>query len=231
MNAFIPPIQGLFNGADPELILLDLDGTLIDSVPDLAAAVDKMLVELGLPEAGEDKVSLWVGNGSEMLVRRALVEGDEEQAQQLAASEVTKARSLFDRAYLAHLHQAKGAFQGVEDFLNGCTLPKMVITNKPRLFTLPLLRALGWEQYFVRVLCGDDLPEKKPSPMPLLHACQWQSVSAAQALMIGDSMNDIQAAKAAGMCSVAVTYGYNHGQNIEQSGADFLCDNLFNLLA
>jgi len=217
--------------AGPQLLLLDLDGTLIDSVPDLAAAVDAMLLGLQRMPAGEEKVSHWVGNGADVLIRRALCAGDEQAAVALAADDVTPARALFDAAYLQALHHATGAYPGVSEWLQRVTTPKVLITNKPRLFTLPLLASLGWSDYFVQILCGDDLAEKKPSPMPLLHACQTQNVTPEQALMIGDSRNDIQAAKAAGIASVAVTYGYNHGEDIAASKPDWMVENLLQLLA
>ncbi|MBU2037617.1 MAG: phosphoglycolate phosphatase [Gammaproteobacteria bacterium] len=214
----------------PQLLLLDLDGTLIDSVPDLAAAVDIMLAGLGRAAAGTENVSHWVGNGADMLIRRALCNGDEQAAVELATGHVQPARALFDQAYLNALHHATGAYPGVSEWLQQVSVPKVLITNKPRLFTLPLLQSLGWEEYFVQVLCGDDLAEKKPSAMPLLHACQTQNVTPQQALMIGDSRNDIQAAKAAGIASVAVTYGYNHGEDIHSARPDWVVDNLLQLL-
>ncbi|MCD8523677.1 MAG: phosphoglycolate phosphatase [Saccharospirillaceae bacterium] len=216
--------------AGPQLLLLDLDGTLIDSVPDLAAAVDTMLLGLGRDAAGAERVSHWVGNGADLLIRRALCSGDEQAAVALAAEVVKPARALFDQAYLSVLHDATGAYPGVSEWLQRVTTAKVLITNKPRLFTLPLLQSLGWEEYFVQVLCGDDLAEKKPSPMPLLHACQTQNITPQQALMIGDSRNDIQAAKAAGIASVAVTYGYNHGEDIHSARPDWVVDNLLQLL-
>lgn len=217
-------------GSGPQLLLLDLDGTLIDSIPDLATAVDTMLLGLQRMPAGQKKVSHWVGNGADLLIRRALCDGHEHAALALTAAIVNPARELFDQAYLSVLHRATGAYPGVSEWLRQVTTPKVLITNKPRLFTLPLLQSLGWEMYFAQVLCADDLAEKKPSPLPLLHACQAQNIPPQQALMIGDSRNDIQAAKAAGIASAAVTYGYNHGEDIALSQPDWVVDNLLQLL-
>ncbi|WP_419813284.1 phosphoglycolate phosphatase [Bacterioplanoides sp.] len=213
------------------LLLFDLDGTLINSVPDLAAAVDAMLQQFGREPAGEERVSHWVGNGADQLIRRALADGDEAAANAFPASNIQPWRDAFDQAYLAALHQATGVYPGVEAFLKGISLPKVLITNKPRLFTLPLLESLGWSQYFSLVLCGDDLAEKKPSPLPLLHACHEMKVSTDNALMIGDSRHDIGAAKAARIKTVAVSYGYNHGESIALSQPDLLVDNLLQLVA
>src|SRR5690606_31168088 len=167
-------LQQHFGSHGPQLVLLDLDGTLIDSVPDLTTAVDAMLAGLSRPAAGADNVSRWVGNGAELLIRRALCRGDETAAQALPAADVQPARALFDQAYLQALHQATGAYPGVAEFLQRLQqagVPMVLITNKPRLFTLPLLESLGWLELFALVLCADDLAEKKPSPLPLLHAC------------------------------------------------------------
>ena len=227
-------LQAHFGAAGPQLLLLDLDGTLIDSVPDLTTAVDAMLAGLKRPAAGADNVSHWVGNGADLLIRRALCDGDENAARALPAAAVQPARTLFDQAYLQALHQATGAYPGVGEFLQAvqqAAVPMVLITNKPRLFTLPLLESLGWLPYFALVLCADDLAEQKPSPLPLLHACEQQQVAPAQALMIGDSRNDMQAAQAAAVACAAVTYGYNHGADIAASAPDWAVDNLLQLLA
>ena len=229
MAEFVSQVAAL-TGGQPQLILLDLDGTLVDSVPDLAAAIDSMLVAMQRLPAGQEAVSHWVGNGADMLIRRALCLGDEAQALALSAADVVPARALFDQAYLAVLSRATGAFEGVEQFLNNTRQPKVVITNKPRLFTLPLLRSLGWESHFSKILCGDDLPQKKPAPEPLLHACEWHRTAPEHTLMIGDSRSDIAAARAAGVPCVAVTYGYNHGEDIALSEPDLMVDSLEELL-
>ena len=230
MPLFREDVRALTGGEDPALLLLDLDGTLIDSVPDLASACDFMLTELGRAPAGIEKVSLWIGNGADKLVRRALADGCEQAAEELPDAEVGAARIHFDRAYLRVLTEATGAFPGVEAFLQALTIPAILITNKPRLFTLPLLRSLGWQDHFVKVICGDDLKEKKPSPVPVQFACEWQRTVPERALMIGDSVNDIRAAHAAGAAAIAVSYGYNHGHSIHSAGADLVCDQLQELL-
>lgn len=224
-------IRQHFDGV-PALVLFDLDGTLIDSVPDLAAAVDSMLEQLGRLPAGTLKVSLWVGNGSEMLVRRALTDGDEAAALALTSAEVEPPRALFNAAYLQRLHHATGIYPGVSECLQQLAdagVPVALVTNKPRLFTEPLLVSLGWQDRFVEVLCGDDLAEKKPSPLPLLTLCERTGISPQRALMVGDSRNDIRAAKAAGIATLAVSYGYNHGEDIALSEPDWLTNNLAEL--
>ena len=231
MTRWNSDLQQYFGDEGPLLLLLDLDGTLIDSVPDLTTAVDQMLAALQRPLAGRTKVSHWIGNGADLLVRRALCDGDEQAANALTTAEVQPARALFDKAYLNALHHATGAFDGVEDWLAMVDVPKVLITNKPRLFTVPLIESLGWSGHFVQLLCGDDLAEKKPSPAPLFHACELHNVPPALTLMVGDSRNDIQAARAAGIASAAVTYGYNHGEDIQGSQPDWVISNLLQLLA
>lgn len=230
MSLFSQAVCALTYDLDPQVVLLDLDGTLIDSVPDLATAVDHMLLALGRAPVGPKCVTDWVGNGADMLVRRALAGGDETQALAITADEVSNARQYFDQAYLAALNHATGTFAGVVDFLQRVTLPKVVITNKPRQFTEPLIHSLGWTDFFPFIVCGDDFSERKPHPMPLLYACEKLSVPVSKALMIGDSRHDIQAAKAAGIATVAVSYGYNHSEDIRMSCPDLVCDNLLELL-
>ncbi len=227
---FNADVCALTGDGQPQLVLLDLDGTLIDSVPDLAAATDNMLVALGRKAVGPQQVAHWVGNGADMLVRRALAEGNEDAALALDADEVSLARQHFDDAYLACLHHATGAFPGVDTFLQTIEARKVLVTNKPRLFTEPLIRSLGWQTYFAFLLCGDDLAEKKPSPVPVLHACKETGIKPSQTIMIGDSRHDIAAAKAAGVATIAVTYGYNHGDDIRNSAPDLVVDSLSELL-
>ena len=226
---FNATVCALTGDNQPELLLLDLDGTLIDSVPDLAKAVDSMLGILGMSLAGPERVARWVGDGADMLVRRALADGDEDAAKTMMQAQVTNARQYFDSAYMRCLHQATGAFPGVHEFLQA-TGKKVLITNKPRQFTEPLITSLGWDSHFEFLLCGDDLSERKPSPVPVLHACKELGISVENTLMVGDSRADIQAAKSAGVASVAVTYGYNHGEDIRGSAPDLVIDSLNQLL-
>lgn len=217
---------------EPELLLLDLDGTLVNSVPDLTLATDAMLSALALPLAGKEKVTHWVGNGIDKLVRRALAQGNEERALEFSESAVQDARIHFDAAYLEALTQATGAYAGVESWLSATAgIRKVLITNKARKFTEPLLASIGWNSHFKQVICGDDLAEKKPSPLPLLHACSIMQISPAKALMFGDSRNDIKAARAAQIACVAVTYGYNYGEPITQMNPNWAVDNLMETLA
>lgn len=215
----------------PRMILIDLDGTLIDSVPDLAFCVDAMQRALGLPEHGEAKVRNWVGNGVERLVRRALIgqldgEPDEILFQQ--------AYPLFMGLYAEHTAERSVLYPGVREgleFLQSQGYRLGCVTNKAEQFTLPLLKELGIADFFELIVSGDTLPRKKPDPLPLLHAAEHFGVEPKDALMLGDSMSDVKAARAAGFGIVCVSYGYNHGQDIREFGPDAVIDSFLELEA
>lgn len=217
-----------------DAVLFDLDGTLIDSVPDLAAAVDVMLQSIGKPPAGEVKVNRWVGNGAAALVKRALFDDDfgDELHQQSFENEANDAAylhayAIFEQAYEQRLTQATGIYPGVESVLSrlqSANIKMALITNKPRRFTLPLLNALKLDRYFSCVLCGDDLAQKKPHPLPVETALKELKINAVNAVMVGDSISDVKSARLAGVKSVAVTYGYNHGMSITDERNEMQAD-------
>ncbi len=214
---------------DPKMILIDVDGTLVDSVPDLAYCVDEMMQALGRPAHGESRVRDWVGNGVERLVRRALVgrldgEPDERDFQQ--------AYPLFLDLYAENTSKRSVLYPGVRDgldYLKSREFALGCVTNKAAQFTTPLLRDLGLREDFAIVVAGDTLPKKKPDPLPLLHAAGHFGVKPADALMIGDSVNDVKAARAAGFGIVCMSYGYNHGQDISEAHPDAVIDSMVEL--
>lgn len=209
-----------------EAVLFDLDGTLIDSVPDLAAAIDVMLNSIGKAPAGEKKVCRWVGNGAPALVKRALANSDTGD-QDREGDEFSSAYSVFESAYAERLTHATGLYDGVIEVLSALSEAKIklgLITNKPRRFTLPLLAALNIRDLFDDVICGDDFEHKKPHPLPLQNAVKNLHCKPEQAIMVGDSISDIKAAASAGIKSVAVTYGYNHGMPITDARNDVQAD-------
>lgn len=226
-------MRQLFEGQDPELILFDLDGTLVDSVPDLAAAVDEMLRALERPLAGLDKVRQWVGNGAPMLVQRALTDEQNPNADAIDSVLFDKAFSLFMSAYGSSASHSSTLYPGVMECLQGLQARGIklgVVTNKPIQFTHPILDEFGLSPFFSMVLGGDSLPQKKPSPEPLWHAMELAGVAADRTLMVGDSKSDIGAARAAGCAVVAVPYGYNHGEPIQNYKPDLLVECLDQLL-
>ncbi len=215
----------------PELILIDLDGTLVDSVPDLAFCVDAMMERLGRPTHGEAKVRDWVGNGVERLTRRALIgqlngEPSDEDFEQ--------AYPIFLELYDRHNGEQSGLYPGVReglDYLKTTGIRLGCVTNKAEQFTVPLLKALGVYDDFEIVISGDTLPKKKPDPMPLLHAATHFGIDPANALMLGDSVSDVKAARAAGFQIVCMSYGYNHGNDIRDANPDAVIDSFVEMKA
>lgn len=213
----------------PEMVLIDVDGTLVDSVPDLAYCVDEMMKQLGMPAHGEAKVREWVGNGVERLTRRALIgqlDGEPDEAL------FQKAYPMFLELYAANTSRRSVLFPGVQEglaYLTSAGYKLGCVTNKAAQFTLPLLKDLGIYDKFAIVVSGDDLPVKKPDPGPLLHVAKYLGVAARQSLMIGDSVSDVKAARAAGFQIVCMSYGYNHGVDIRESKPDAVIDSMSEL--
>ncbi|MFO8140724.1 MAG: phosphoglycolate phosphatase [Marinobacter sp.] len=227
-------LKGLFNARWPGFALFDLDGTLVDSAPDLAAAVDQMLAHLGRSPAGLANVRNWVGNGSGVLVRRALARQiDWEPPTAKDDALYNDAMAIFYNAYQQLNGRQAIVFDGVTDCLAhlkalGCRMA--VVTNKPDQFVAPLLQQTGLEHYFDVVVGGDTLAVKKPDPTPLLHAMQQLGGTRGTTVMVGDSAADVSAARAAGIPCVAVRYGYNFGSSVDSLGADAVVDSLTELL-
>ncbi len=213
----------------PELVLIDLDGTLIDTVPDLAYAIDGMMSQLDRPQRGEEKVRRWVGNGIERLVKRALLDADEgEPEPELFQSGLNLFQVLYASINGCHSKLYPGVLEGLS-WLKSQNTVLACITNKAEQFTLPLLTDLKLRDYFELVISGDSLPKKKPDPLPLLYAAEHFKVEPHKALMLGDSINDVQAARAAGFKVICVSYGYNHGQDIRTAKPDVVIDSLAQL--
>ena len=211
----------------PKLVLIDLDGTLVDSVPDLAFCIDETMKQCGLPERGEDAVRSWVGNGAKRLVERALVNDMEGQP---SSELLDRAMDIFMPIYSENVSVRSCLYPGVLEGLDYlASIPDLTIgcvTNKPAAFTVSLLKSLGLADRFEIVLSGDSLSEKKPHPMPLLHAAEKFGVKPEDAVMIGDSKTDVKAARAAGFGIVCLSYGYNHGEDIRDSQPDAVLDSL-----
>ncbi|MFP6851111.1 MAG: phosphoglycolate phosphatase [Pseudomonas sp.] len=223
-------LRELFQGELPRLVMFDLDGTLVDSVPDLAVAIDKTLLLLGQPAAGVEQVRDWVGNGARVLVRRALA-GSQEHAQ-VDDALAEQALELFMQHY-AESHTLTQVYPGVIqtlDWLRAQKVELAIVTNKPERFVAPLLDEKGLGGYFRWIIGGDTLPQQKPDPAALLYVMQLAGVDAAQALFVGDSRNDVLAASAAGVTCVALSYGYNHGRPIAEENPARVLDNLTGLL-
>ena len=219
------------SAAPPALVLVDLDGTLVDTLPDIAFSIDGTLRELGLPEAGPERVRGWVGNGTDVLVRRALEDAcDGTVDEALYARAVPLFSDLYARNLCVRSRVYDGVIEGL-DALRAAGVPLACVTNKAEAFTTRLLTALALDAYFPLVVSGDSLPRRKPDPLPLLHAAEHFAISPADAVLVGDSTNDVKAARAAGFRVVAVSYGYNHGDDIRSSSPDAVIDSLAELPA
>ncbi|MGE4570438.1 MAG: phosphoglycolate phosphatase [Gammaproteobacteria bacterium] len=213
----------------PKLIMIDVDGTLVDSVPDLTHCVDEMMMQLGKESCGEVKVRQWVGNGVSKLVERALT-GELEATPN--SDDYEKAYPVFLELYAENTAKRSCLYDGVREgldymksqgYLLGC------VTNKAEQFTLPLLKALGIFDDFSIIISGDTLAKKKPDPLPLLHSAEYFGVSPKDCMMLGDSVNDVKAARAAGFAIICMSYGYNHGNDIADEAPDLVLDSMSEL--
>ncbi|HEX5054907.1 MAG TPA: phosphoglycolate phosphatase [Gammaproteobacteria bacterium] len=213
----------------PELIVFDLDGTLVDSAPDLAYCIDATLESLGLPPCGHEQVRRYLGNGAERFVKRALT-GEMWQEPEPALYEAALARflNLYGESNGNHTNVYPGVHEALRR-LQSVGISLCVLTNKKRLFTEPLLKAKGLQDFFGFCICGDDLATQKPDPGPLLHAMRRFEVSPSATWMIGDSATDVATARAAGVKILAVSYGYNHGRDIREAKPDGIVDSLLQI--
>ena len=217
--------------------MIDLDGTLVDTLGDFAAALNHMLHDLALPAIAPGAIEPMVGKGSEHLLNLVLKHTLAQAGRAVTAPEM---QALYARAwpsYQQHYLRINGQFAtvyaGVPEglqALRSAGLRLACVTNKPLPFALPLLRAKGLEGFFDHVFGGDSFEKKKPDPQPLLKTCEALGTAPARTLMVGDSSNDAQAARAAGCPVVLTTYGYNHGQPVRTVDADGWVDSLVDLL-
>jgi len=214
------------------LILFDLDGTLIDSVPDLAKAINRMLLELGREPFSEEVIRYWVGNGAQILVKRAL-SGDREIDASIDSTFFEQALELFLSFYSQDLCTETKPYPHVIETvhaLNANGYRLAIVTNKPIEFVRPILEGVALQNLFEFSLGGNSLEKKKPDPLPLLYTCQKLEVPVENAIMVGDSSNDILAAKAANMQSIGVSYGYNYGEDIDIYSPDIILNDLSEIL-
>lgn len=219
-----------------QAVMIDLDGTMVDTIGDFEVALNRALADLQVPTANRLLIERSIGKGSEHLIRTVL-------KQQLALPEMAgNAREVeqlfmpvwerYEHHYLSINGEFSNVFPGVMEGLEqikALGLPMACLTNKPVSFTLPLIQDKGLAPYFTKVFGGDSFERKKPDPLPLLKTCEALQSLPSQTLMVGDSSNDAQAADAAGCPVVLMTYGYNHGEPIQNTPALAWLDSLAQL--
>ncbi len=220
----------MFSAAFPKAFVFDLDGTLVDSVPDLTWALNAALKDMSLPQVTQAHVRTWVGNGSVKLMQRTVFHLLGEKA---ADSVNTDLHNGFLKHYKTVVCQHSCLYPGVMallTYIQQCSVPMVLVTNKPFTFVPPLLNALGIEHFFSLMLGGDSLKEKKPSPQPLLHAAQHLALNPQNCLMVGDSLSDFKSARAANMPILLLEQGYHQGVNLSDLRPDALLADINQLL-
>ena len=203
--------------------IVDLDGTMVDTVGDFEVALARALADLGQPPVSRAFIARTVGKGSEYLLTRSLAEVG------APATLYEEAWQRYQHHYLAINGQHSAVYPGVAEGLQALRdmgLRLACITNKPNAFARPLLLAKGLSGFFDHAFGGDAFPHTKPHPMPLLKACEALGAQPAQTLMVGDSSNDAAAARAAGCPVVLVSYGYNHGEPVANATPDAIVDRI-----
>ncbi len=216
---FTPPLS-------VKAVMIDLDGTLLDTIPDLAAAANNMLVEMGRAPLPLSTLRNFVGKGIANLIERTLTNSMDGKPDPAAFDQAVP---IYERCYRDANGKHTTLYPGVLEGLNTLRAqgyPMVCVTNKSERFTLPLLDFVGLAHYFGGVVAGDTLPQKKPDPAPLLHACRQLGVAPHEMLMIGDSLNDAQAARAAGCPVFCVNYGYNEGHDVRTLDVDAIVASL-----
>ena len=215
-----------FDGAHLQAAIIDLDGTMVDTVDDFTAALNGVLRALGLTAIGRDEVMVYIGKGTERLIRDVL-------ASRLSAEQ---AEAHYERAYTAYFQEytvVNGQFSHLYpdvaaglQALRALGLRLACVTNKPERFARDLLTHYALTPYFDVIIGGDTVARKKPDPMPMLHACALLKVGPENTVAIGDSGNDVAAARAANMASLTVPYGYNHGEPVQNLPTDAIVSTL-----
>ncbi len=213
----------------PELVLFDLDGTLVDSAPDLAYSVNAALRQLGLPERRLEDIRCWVGNGLRTLLHRALTNEFDGQAE---AALYEQTLTKFTAVYSLHTCRLTTCYPGVREGIRALKERNIMlgcVTNKRGYFAEAILEKTGLKNAMDTFVAGDTLDRKKPHPLPLLHAASALKKTPEKSLMVGDSLNDVKAARAAGFRVICVSYGYNHGEDIRTAGPDAVIDSIADL--
>lgn len=218
----------------PKLIMFDLDGTLAHTLPQLTQAVCAVAQDLGFKVPSAEEVSCYVGNGMDLLLARAILGRKDITLAEVPAEQLAKARESFSRHYMAGLKENFEVYPGVLEGLKNFKrmgIKLAVVSNKPNKFVRPLMEYMGFWPYLDLAMGGEVLPKKKPDPMPLNYVLKRYGIEPHEAMMVGDSNNDIRAGKNAGVVTVALTYGYNGGQDLHEENPDYLYDDFVSFAA
>lgn len=215
-------------------VLFDLDGTLIDSAPDLTAAIDTVLLKAGYPAAGDAKVRAWVGNGAPMLVLRAIANAKGLAEHEVSAAEAETMLQQFKAVYRTNCCDQSRLYAGVLSTLAQLaqqSYPMAIVTNKPVEFAQQIVQHYGLADFCPVLFGGDSVTAKKPAADMLYAAAAALAVPITQCTMVGDSKADIAAAAAAGIPCLAVSYGYHRGDDLRALGAHHVVDDFSALLS
>jgi phosphoglycolate phosphatase len=218
-----------------KVVMVDLDGTLVHSAPEIAAAANLMLADLNRPVLPVRQVESYIGEGVVVLIKRCL--NSQLDISQLNAEPDAALMAQAEPIFFAHYANNAADSKPYDGVLDGLQAMRSrgfrlaCVTNKPEKFTLPLLQKSGLANFFEIVVSGDSLPKKKPDPMQLEHICAKLGVHTFEAMLVGDSATDIAAAHAAGCFVVTVPYGYNQGRPIDESTVDATITDLTDLVA
>ena len=217
-------------GFNVKAVMFDLDGTLVNTAPEIAVAANQMLNALNLPQKTPAQITRYIGEGAQMLVQRCLVAG--ETIAEPDDALLHDAQALFFEHYAQNVTSSQPYEGAIEtlDALKRTGFRLACVTNKPEKFTLPLLGATGLADFFEVIVSGDTLAKKKPSPMQLHHICKKLDVLETESMLVGDSDTDVVAAHAAGCYIVTVPYGYNQGRMIDERMVDATIDYLPDLI-
>ena len=216
--------------SDIRAVFFDLDGTLIDSAPDIASALNTVLTSEELPEQPVDRILRWIGRGPEKLIEGALTHTEGAVPDAARVADVT---NRYLDAYHSNVCCETRLYDHVHDVLDALTergIAMACVTNKMERLTRPVLEELDLTRYFPVALCADSMVQRKPAPEPVLRAAELLNQPIEACVMVGDSINDIESGLAAGCHVVAVSWGYHHGDDIHTAGADHVIDSLPDLL-
>jgi phosphoglycolate phosphatase len=208
-------------------IFFDLDGTLFETAPQLTLAVNRMLVDLKMNTLPEEKISNFIGKGADNLIRKSIKLSSDKDANEFFVDAIDSFHSHYEQ--IAHNSLPYDGVMETINFLKTKGLKLACITNKPSIFTDKILCESGLNQYLDLILSGDSLEKMKPDPLPIIYSCEFFNIKTKESIMVGDSMNDVEAGSSAGAYVVTVPYGYQSGKKIDSSKVDLAINNFIDI--